>query len=257
MADLIAMSRCPNCGAPLSVDADRRSVICIFCNTSLRVERPATGGTAAELVAEAVSANDIELVKQMLLDGRRDQAIDHYAHVASVSRAEAEKAVDNVFISAFWTLTRHMPINGFGFVLYGVLISLGLGPAAYGAMHLAEQPAYFALVALGGAFALYQFYGFWLRLRSRLVASFGAQGRGRVVRSSVVREVKERQAFIIVVVFEVVPDDGSASFVDQETLFVGAATRDKLDAGNILPVRFDGAREHVFPITPMTVVGTA
>jgi len=249
------MARCPNCGAPLSVDDQRRSVICIFCNASLRVERPATAAEAPTLASEAVPAEEIERIKQLLVDGRRDEAVEHYARVAAVPRDEAERAVDNVFLSAYFTLTRHLPINAFGFVLYGALIALGAGPAAWAATRAVEQPGYFVVVALGALFALHQLYRFGQHLRSTLVASFGALGRGRVLRRAVVREEKERQGFFVVVVFEVVPDAGGPAFVDQETLLVGAASLDKLAPGNIVRVRFDGAREHVFPVTPITVVG--
>lgn len=249
------MARCPNCGAPLSVDEKRCSVICIFCNASLRVERPATATEAPALAAEAVPAEEIERIKQMLVDGQRDEAVEHYARVASVPREEAERAVDNVFLSAYFTLTRHLPINAFGFVLYGVLVSLGAGPAAWAATRALDEPGWFVGVALGGLFALYQLYRFGQHLRSTLVVAFGALGRGRVLRRAVVREVKERQGFFVVVVFEVVPDGGGPAFVDQETLLVGAASLEKLTPGNIVPVRFDGAHEHVFPVTPITVIG--
>ena len=257
MRSQLSMARCPNCGAPLSVDEVRCSVICIFCNASLRVERPATATEGAALAAVPVPADEIERVKQMLVDGRREEAIDHCARIASVSRAEAEKAVEGVYLSAYWTLTRHVPINAFGFLLYGVLVSLGAGPAAWAATGAAEEPGFFVLVGLGGLFALYQLYRFGQHLRSTWVANFGARGRGRVVRRAVVREIPERQAYLIVVAFEVVPEAGGPAFVDQETLFVGAASLEKLAPGNIVPVRFDGARERVFPITPMRVIGVA
>ncbi|HEU4532817.1 MAG TPA: hypothetical protein VFS00_01820 [Polyangiaceae bacterium] len=254
MSHLVSMASCPNCGAPLSVEAGRRNVICIFCNTSLLVERPAAGAVVAQLRPQGVSKDDIERVKQLLVDGRRAEAVALYARAAGVPEEEAERAVENVFLSAYWTLVRHLPINAFGFLLHGVPIGAGAGLAAWAATEAPEAPAYFVLVALGGLLAAWQLVTLWRHLASTLVAAFGALGRARVLRRAVVREVKERQGFFIVVAFEVVPDDGSPAFIDQETLFVGEASLHKLAPGNVVRVRFDGARQHVFPTSPVTVL---
>ncbi|WP_437960529.1 hypothetical protein WME76_13370 [Sorangium sp. So ce119] len=257
MSLLLSMTSCPNCGAPLSVASGQRHVICIFCNTNLFVERPATGAPVAQIRAQTASKDDIERVKQLLVDGKRDEAVDHYARAASVSRDEAEQAVANVFLSAYWTLVRHLPINGFGFFLYAVFVLGGAGLAAWAATRAVESPAYLILVAAGGLFAILQLARFLRHLASTLVASFGSLGRGRVLRCSVVREFVKQKGFFVVVVFEVAPDDGSPAFVDQETLFVGEESLRKLSPGNVVRVRFDGRREHVFPATPVTVLATA
>lgn len=254
MSALVSMSRCPNCGAPLSVDGAGPSVICIFCNTSLRVARPSAGEAVAELAAIEVSGEDVERVKQLLLDGKRDEAIAHYARVAAVSAADAERAVENVYLSAYWILTRHLPINLFGVALYGGLVSLGGGLAAWAASAAGDTPALWALVALGGGFAFHQCWRFLQHLRATWVCSFGALGRGRVLRRAVVREIKERDGFFVVVLFEVTPEDGSAPFVDRETLFVGPQTLEKLAPDNVVRVRFDRGRRHVYPATPIAVL---
>lgn len=254
MPPRLTLSRCPNCGAPLDVQAGRTVAICIFCNVSLRVERAATAEMSAALTAASVAPEDIERVKQLLLDGQRDAAIAHYARVAQVSTAEAHTAVENVYLSAYWELTKHVPINAFGFLLYFVLVSIGAGPAAFAATRAGESPGLWVVVALGALFALVQVRSFLRHLRSTLVANFGATGRGRVVKCAVVRAVPERGASIVVVVFEVTPDGGGAPFVDQETLFVGEQSRAKLAVGNTVRVRFDGAHTLVFPTSPITVV---
>ncbi|WP_437737566.1 hypothetical protein [Sorangium sp. So ce1335] len=257
MSLVASMISCPNCGAPLSVGSEQRHAICIFCNTSLFVERPATGAAVAQVRARTASKDDIERVKQLLVDGKRDEAIDHYARAASVSRDEGARAVDNVFLSAYWTLVRHMPINGFGFLLYAVFIVGGVGLAAWAGRQAVEAPAYLVLVAAAGLFAILQLARFLRHLASTWVASFGALGRARVLRCSVVRQFPKQDGFFVVVLFEVVPGDGSPAFIDQETLFVGEASLRKLSAGNVVRVRFDGRRELVFPVSPVTVLETA
>lgn len=258
MTALAQMVTCPHCGAPLSLGTGRSHVICVFCNTSLLIARPSPGASAdapvAQLSMEAVPREEIERVKQLLLDGKRDEAIAHYARVAQVPTEEAARVVESLFLSAYWTLTRHMPLSAFGFVLYGTLISLGAGLALLGLSLAEDQPAYFVVVALGALFALWQTVRFFQKLASTIAAAFGAQGRGRVLRSAMVREMKQSQGYIVIVLFEVTPDDGSPVFVDQETLYLGPSSLAKLVPGNVVRVRFDGARQHVFPISPVTVI---
>jgi len=109
-------------------------------------------------------------------------------------------------------------------------------------------------VVLGLTFAVWKLVRFFQHLSSTLTASFGAEGRARILKRSVVRERKEKDEIFVVVLFEVTPDDGRPSFVDQETLFVGQVALDKLAPGNVVRVRFDRAGEHVFPTKPLTVL---
>ena len=75
-----------------------------------------------------------------------------------------------------------------------------------------------------------------------------------MLRRAVVRRREKQDDYFVMVLFEVTPDDGSATFMDQETLFVGSPTFAKLEPGNVVRVRYDGAREHVYPSSPVTVL---
>ena len=253
MSLLVSTLKCPNCGAPIAGKPGLRYALCIFCNTSLSLEAASTGAPP-RFAAHTVSNEDVERIKQMLVDGKRREAIDLYAGLASVSREEAEQAVENVVLSAYWELTRHLPVNAFGFLLYAGMIGFGVGLATIAALNIHESLAYIALGAVGGAIALRQLIGFLRHLRATLVAAFGATGRGRVVKRAVVRETSKESGFLIVVVFEVTPDDGSPSFVDQETLLVGPESLAKLVPDNAVRVRFDGRRQHVYPISPVALI---
>lgn len=252
MPVVLAMAKCPNCGAPHDLDPQRNSVICIYCNTSLRAERTATA--AVTLSAQSVPKEDVERVKQLLVDGKRDEAIAHYMRVASVSRDEAEHAIAHLVVSSYFELTKRLPINAFGFLLYGLRVAVCLGVARWAAMRAGDSPAWLVLVAVGLLLAALQVMGFVPHVRSTLVASFGASGRGRVLRRAVLRGDEEKDEFLVAVIMEVAPDDGSPSFVDQENLFVGGATLQKLAPDNVVRVRFDAGRKLVFLRSPVTVL---
>ncbi len=250
---------CPNCGAPHSLAADRRVVVCIYCNTSLLVgTTTSTANNSAPVTAQPVSKEDIERVKQLLIDGRRKEAVSLYASLASVTPAEAEEALGAVVVSSYFALTRAVPLNAIGFVAYGVFIAAGLGLAGWSALRgSSESPAWFVATAAGVVFAVTRAVNCARHLRSTLVHSFGALGRGRVMRRAVLRETKAPPSCLVAVMFEVTPDDGSAPFVDQENLLVKTESLQKLSPGNVVRVRFDAARAHVFPVSPMEVIGRA
>lgn len=254
MAVVLSMAKCPNCGAPHDPDPQRNSVICIYCSTTLRVERAAAAPVT--LRAQSVPKEDIERVTQLLVDGKREEAIAHYMRVASLSRDDAEQAIASLVISSYFELTKRLPLNGFGFFLYGVRVSVFLGVAGWAATRAVDSAAWFALVAIALVFAVLQLVSFVPHLRSTLVSSFGAVGRGRVQRRAVLRGDEKKDEYLVAVMFEVAPDDGGPTFVDQETLFVGGATLQKLTPGNVLQVRFDGARELVFLQSPVIVQGS-
>jgi hypothetical protein len=257
MPSSLSMLTCPNCGAPHSIAPDRRVLVCIYCNTSLLVgAAPNRPDDPAPVSAQPVSKEDVERVKQLLVDGRRAEAIALYAGLASVTPAEAEGALDAVVVSSYFTLARELPINPIGFAMYGVMIAAGLGLAAWAARRgLAGEAAWFVAAAAGALFAVTRGVSLARHLRSTLVYNFGAPGRGRVMRSALLREMKSPESYLVAVMFEVTPDDGSAPFVDQQTLLLAASSMQKLVAGNVVRVRFDAARARVFPTSPVEVVG--
>lgn len=247
---------CPSCGAPLPVQPGQRHVICVFCNSSSLVH--AAHPTAApQLTVENISKEDIEKLKQLVLDGKREEAIDLYAQKAGVPRPEAATAVNDMLLSEYWRLTRALPLNAFGFVLYFILIGFGLGVAGMGALFAADGTLpWLALVPLGGAFALWQFVRFVPKVVSTWVDSYGAEGRARVMRVAVLRTFPD--CVIAQVAFEVAPTNDPQRFIDEEILMLRPESLEKLQPNNIIMVRFDEPkRRRVFPFSPIQIVGTA
>jgi len=245
---------CPNCGAPIGIAAGRFAAICIFCNASLRVEPTSAPGVAPTLATAEVSREDIERAKQLLLDGERPRAVEHYATVACVPRSEAEAAVEQVFLTSVLKLYRDQPINLIGFLMYLGLVALGATAAGIAGGAALEEPGLWLVVALGSAFSLWMLYRLARHLRSTWVLSFGADGRGRVLKCAVLRRFPERGTTLAAVLFEVTPGDGSPPFLDQETLTLSAQGAERLVVGNTVRVRFDRGRTLVFPTSPIEVV---
>jgi uncharacterized Zn finger protein (UPF0148 family) len=259
---LVTSVSCPNCGAPLGLRDGQRHVLCGYCNSSLAVGAAPAGAAAAsapapvQLTSDRIAKEDIERVKQLVLDGKRDEAIAHYQRIASVPRQEAEAAVDQLALSSVWKLSRRAPINAFGFALFLGMIGLGVGLAAWGASEVMESPGFALLVLFGVLLAGWHFVRLIPKAISSAVAAFGAEGRGRVIKCAALRPMGDK-GMMLLVMFEVQPAGGDAPFVDEEVIAVRTESVAKLEPGNIVPVRFDGARTRVFPVSPITVVGRA
>lgn len=258
----VTTAACPTCGAPLKIERAHRHVICVFCNTSALVhETQATQQHQApqvQLTKENISQQDIERLKQLVLDGKRDEAIDHYARIAAVGRPEAEQAVNDMLLGDYRRLTRSLPINTFGFFLYLSMIGVGLAIAAFGFAFVRESPAYIALIVVGLLFAVWRVSRFVPKVASTWIASYGAQGRARILKCAILRTHPPNGGTLVQVAFEVEPSSGGPRFIDEEILFLVETSVDKLKPGNIIPVRYDEpARQRVFPTSPVTVIGTA
>jgi hypothetical protein len=232
--------------------------ICAYCNRSLRVDAPAGGGdaVASTLAPDDMPPEEVERVKQLVLDGKRDEAIDHYARLSRLLRADAARVVDQVALPAVQRLMRELPINAFGFVLTLVIAGGGVALAAWSASRaLDASPGFWLLAALASYVAFLQIRWFLPKLSSTFVDAFGATGRARVMNCKVLRPDIVQGGTLVLIAFSVEPSDGSASFVVEEALMLADASLPKLAAGNVVRVRFDGHRRRVFPVTPIEVDG--
>lgn len=215
-------------------------------------------GGVATVTAQAVAAEDVERVKQLLMDGKRDDAVDLYGKLAGTTALESEMALENVVVGSYFEITQHLPLRAVGFLMYGAMFAVPAAGAVVLAMRADPWAENGPLVA--GAvglvsFALWRFAVFLKRVRTTLSYAFGAKGRAKIIRQGVLRANQERDEYLVALVFEVQPDDGSAAFVDQEVAFTGSKTLAKLAPGNIVAVRFDGARQHVYLQPPVEVLG--
>src|SRR5688572_28397879 len=128
MPRVLTLAQCPNCGAPVNVTPGAFHVICVYCNQSLSVA-PGPGSRDAELSPEGVPPLEVARVKDLLLDGKRDEAILNYMRVAAIPRSEAEAAVEALAIESNLEFTRHLPLRPHGFVLHFLILLFvsGLG----------------------------------------------------------------------------------------------------------------------------------
>jgi hypothetical protein len=255
---LVVKASCPHCAAPLALADGQRSVLCGYCDVSLTVQAASTPGAATTtLTKQAIAPAEIDKVKQLVLDGKRAEAIAHYAAIAGLSAKDAETAVNALTWPTIAQMIRQMPLNSFGFLLYAVLFGVPAGLAALGITRgLAGAWWGWLIAAPTVLLALLALRGFVPKARSSWTSSFGSVGRAHVIKRAVIRPSFVRGGSIVVVAFSVTPQGGGAPFVDEEVLLLKDESVAKVDPGNVMNVRYDEpGRRRVFPVSPIEVLG--
>jgi LSD1 subclass zinc finger protein len=258
---LIVKATCPHCGAPLSLSDGQRHVICAYCDHSSLVDhRPRPDVAAANrssasvgLSPEAASPDDIRRIKRLIFEGRRAEAVSHYAKVTGLSDAEAEAAVSALMVPELSVIYRQLPLAAIGFVISALVTAAFAGGAAYGVANASEGVG-FVVLAGGCAGLLVLFVRSLIpKLVSSWVSSFGARGRARVVKRTVIHTF-DAGHMATLLLFEVQPAGGGAPFFDEEALLVRPESFDKLAPGNVVWARYDEPnRRRVFPLSPIQV----
>jgi hypothetical protein len=82
---------CPNCGAPLTVGEDPTVALCLYCDTVVRLA-PAQAQPGGERAAD-IAPETVHQIKQLLLQGRRADAVKSFQQAAGVDEGEAAAAV--------------------------------------------------------------------------------------------------------------------------------------------------------------------
>lgn len=246
---------CRQCGAPLKLTLGQQLVICAFCNATMRADGAAEPALQA---VPAVAPEVIERIKRLVLDGKRDAAIDLCASTHGVLRDEAKKTVDQMMLPAVSDHFRHLPINALGFLIGFVLIGGGSALAAYGVSEvLAEHYGGLAFALPGVLLAFLGVRYLVPKAIATFIAAYGARGRAAVRRRTILAENIAGNGVLVLVLLEVTPDQGGAPFVDQEAVLVRDDRVERLTPGNVIAVRFNGSRDRVFPISPIDVIGRA
>ncbi len=85
---------CPNCAAPLQVRELQTVALCVYCGSSIKLD--AAGVAPQPIEQRELTPEVLSQVNQLLLDGRRAEAVTLYQQQAGVTGAEAREAIDNL-----------------------------------------------------------------------------------------------------------------------------------------------------------------
>ena len=149
---------CPNCGAPLTDQSGQALWLCIYCNSLIRVDSDETAPQPA--LEKSIADAEMDAIKELLADGKREETIAAFQQVTGVSREEAEKSVETLEKEYAFGLLRRQQLTSFGVllvILYALAFILSLAAWAQGVIH-----PVFALIII-------TFSGFSLSLFGRAI----------------------------------------------------------------------------------------
>ena len=114
---------CPNCGAPIHPNPNQGLLICLYCNAAIRIQ-PET--SQPQVAAEARLDDDrMAQIKQLLLDGRQEEAVRLYQQQTGAGPQEAQEAIGDLGKQISIDVVRHQVLRPFG-MLFVVVITLVL-----------------------------------------------------------------------------------------------------------------------------------
>lgn len=120
---MIEALKCPTCGGPVRVRGTETLTICLYCNGALKIARPESGEAKVE-VDTTISGETIDHIKDLVVHGKRTEAIDVYREAAKCDQAAAEAAIETYVASAVTTTIFSATLNTFGMFLYLGAIAL-------------------------------------------------------------------------------------------------------------------------------------
>jgi hypothetical protein len=222
---------CPICGAPLDVTATQASALCIYCRARVHIEHPSSGAPRASQTA-TISEADLAEIQRLLMDGKRDEAVEKYRSLAGCAPDEAARAIESLFVrKVFFAAINRQILSPSG--VAGALASTAvLGGAIVGGA-LGTVPA--ALAWLGGIVA---FVFLPIRASKKTLAYLGAE-RGVATLKKVVWLGEENHIHAFRALVDVAPGRGSP-FVAEMALL--ARTRSKVREGERIKVKFFSGR---------------
>ena len=198
-----------------------------------------------------------ERVKQMVLKGGRDEAIQFYAEQSGVSPAEAETAVNQFagplvpkFVAEAtmrvgWLLAHSLIIVGQALALvWSILWVLS------GSLWFVELPA-----ILG--FTLYKHLRWLLpRFISTWVFLYGSEAHARILKMSEIHS-PQQGTMLIRLLLEENPPGGKPPFQGEASILIREESMFKVQPGNVIRVRYArGRTDRVFPTNPIEVLET-
>jgi hypothetical protein len=118
---------CPSCGAPAPMPAANALWLCVYCNSLIRVRgAPAQANAAVEATLPADLMGE---VKQLLLHGQREQAIQRFQQGSGASPADAQPTINALAQELSLRTLSRQQLSGFGaaMVVLSLLAIVALG----------------------------------------------------------------------------------------------------------------------------------
>jgi hypothetical protein len=116
---------CPNCGAPLNVKPGDEITFCEYCNSSIRIKTHADTGEHQTEHTE-IPPELLNEIKQLILSGKKAEAVEIYQKEAGVDKEVAEKIVESIVGRITIKIILNRPLSAKGIMICILFIVLSV-----------------------------------------------------------------------------------------------------------------------------------
>ena len=225
---------CPNCGAPLDVKPGQEITMCQYCDSSIRIHFDKDKLEKAVPRTE-VSTEIMNKIKELILSGKKDEAIELYSHEAKINKEDAANAVKVIYdrIETRILLDRPLSIVGAMFTLLLLFIFFISGYTVF----IADTDSTIIDII---SWILLIFTGISLLSVSRTIITTikylpGKWTNARILKFARIGEKKNITIFRLLL--EVMPGEGK-NFQAQTNLPVKNTSLGVIAEGNVLMVKY-------------------
>lgn len=107
---------CPNCGAPLLPAAEM--VLCVYCNSAVRLQRGEPGAAPTPVVERSLDETQMARIKQLILDGKRPEAVAEYQQATDADLAEASRTIEELENGLSMSVVLGQQLSPLGWLLF-------------------------------------------------------------------------------------------------------------------------------------------
>jgi hypothetical protein len=234
---------CPQCGAPLPLQAAQTLAACVYCNATVHIGPSAAPGQpgTAPVATRAVEVRPevIDEVKKMLLLGQHLPAVEYYSREARISSAVAEIAVKGIEQN----MAYFPPLTAAGVVTLVVLEGLSSAAIVGGAVVMSNAQYWLGigLVLVGIFLTLGSTLVLMRGLPGFILAQRGNPATARILKRWVIRTdvVKGVPVELTRLLLEVRPAErGQAPYQAEANCFVTEPSQPKFTVGASIQVKY-------------------
>jgi hypothetical protein len=228
---------CPNCAAPLQVRELQTVALCVYCGSSIKLD--AAGVAPQPIEQRELTPEVLSQVNQLLLDGRRAEAVTLYQQQAGVTGAEAREAIDNLATQLTRRTLVFQPITNLGLFLFAAFTVIGLGALVWGLTNSS-----WLIILLGAG---------WLIMRWRYETGQVASARvQKMVRLGDIT-VRGQPVSAVRLWLEVRPA-GQPDFQMERNVILRRSSLEQISTGSLLEVRCQPDRLEAIPTAPLKII---
>ncbi|MCI0520584.1 MAG: zinc ribbon domain-containing protein, partial [Chloroflexi bacterium] len=144
MADAL---NCPNCGAPLHPQARSPLALCLYCGSSMRLQVEESG---SPVVDATLDEKELAALKQLLLDGGREEAVRLYVQMSGADETAARMAVSDLGRQISLDIIRSQNLTPYGVLMVALWTALLLASLAAAGLRRLHPLIALALAAYAG-----------------------------------------------------------------------------------------------------------